>query len=210
MGTKLPIPSIGGAPVKHLYDLWQQQSVDTALFAPLAAGKGRGPPLFVVNVASQEYSKVVDRSRLPEGTLWIDCVFKDSGRVLSFFAKQARGLMARYCAVSNVSTPEQLKEFDLEGYKFQPTESTGTVYVFGRPKPPPMAAAKTKGNTTPRMRKSETVSKLIEPKVVAAKEIKKLAKRDAQESDEDAGAGGGGSGVSPRASKRLRSSSSRK
>jgi hypothetical protein len=71
--------------------------------------------------------QVVVRDLLPAGTVWIDCVFKDSGRVLSFFAKRARGLMARWCALHCVESPEELKAFDLEGYKFVPKESSDTV-----------------------------------------------------------------------------------
>ena len=72
---------------------------------------------------------MIDRDQLPADVVWIDCVFKDSGRVLSFFAKRARGLMARWCAIHQVKSPEELKSFDLEGYKFVPKESTDTTCV---------------------------------------------------------------------------------
>ena len=49
-------------------------------------------------MASNEYSKVVRRDHLPAGTTVVDCVFLHDGRIVSTYAKQARGLMVRYAA----------------------------------------------------------------------------------------------------------------
>ena len=88
MGTKLAV-----GPAKNLYQFWGTRIADY-LNQRLAAQK---TPV-VVNLASQEYSKAVDRSVLKARV--IDCVFEEwrgSGyKIISFSAKKARGLMARY------------------------------------------------------------------------------------------------------------------
>lgn len=56
------------------------------------------PRQLVINVASNEYSKVVVWGSLPDGTTVVDCVFLDDGRIVSTYAKRARGLMVRYAA----------------------------------------------------------------------------------------------------------------
>jgi cytoplasmic iron level regulating protein YaaA (DUF328/UPF0246 family) len=72
----------------------------------------------IVNLASQEYFKVADRLALRPRV--VECVFEDwkEGRykVISFFAKRARGLMARYAIQHRAATPQALEGFDLEGY----------------------------------------------------------------------------------------------
>ena len=88
----------------------------------------------VINLASQEYFKAVDRKVL-KGRV-VDCVFEEgkAGRyqVVSFFAKRARGLMARYATQHRISTPSQLQAFDLEGYAFAPAASAPERLVFRR------------------------------------------------------------------------------
>ena len=88
----------------------------------------------VVNLASQEYFKSVDRKVLKARV--IECVFEDwkSGtyKIISFHAKRARGLMARYAITQRVTTPRQLEGFDLEGYAFAPQASAPERLVFRR------------------------------------------------------------------------------
>ena len=88
----------------------------------------------VVNLASQEYFKAVDRKALKARV--IDCVFEDwkgdAYKIISFHAKRARGLMARYAITHRVATPHQLEGFDLEGYVFAPASSTPERLVFRR------------------------------------------------------------------------------
>ena len=90
----------------------------------------------MVNLASQEYFKAVDRKALQARV--IDCVFEEykSGQyqVVSFFAKRARGLMTRYAAQHKVGTPQRLQGFDLEGYAFAPAASELDRLVFRRKK----------------------------------------------------------------------------
>ena len=81
--------------------------------------------------------------------------------------------MARWCALHRVESPEELKAFDLEGYKFVPKESTATVYVYGRVKPPPAAASsvpKSKKSTKGAVAEAETrASQKATASVVAEK-----------------------------------------
>lgn len=88
----------------------------------------------VVNLASEEYFKAVDRKVLKARV--VQCVFQDwkSGawKVVSFHAKRARGLMARYAIEHKVGTPEGLKGFDSEGYAFDEAASSADKLVFRR------------------------------------------------------------------------------
>lgn len=88
----------------------------------------------IVNLASQEYFKSVDRKRLRARV--IECVFEDwkGGRykIISFHAKRARGLMARYAIRQRITTPEKLEGFDLEGYAFEAAASDPDRLVFRR------------------------------------------------------------------------------
>ena len=91
----------------------------------------------VVNLASQEYFKSVDRKALKARV--IECVFEDykggQYKIISFYAKRARGLMARYAIQQRVTTPHQLEGFDLEGYAWAPGVSTPERLVFRRKAP---------------------------------------------------------------------------
>ena len=88
----------------------------------------------LVNLASNEYFKAVQPKQLKAEV--ITPVFKDwkrdQFRVLSFFAKKARGMMARYAIDHRVDDPEQLKEFHREGYAFNEEFSSETEWVFTR------------------------------------------------------------------------------
>ena len=88
----------------------------------------------VVNLASEEYFKVVDRQALVPRV--VSCTFEerkpDGYKVVSFLAKRARGLMVRYAVQHRVTVVEQLKRFDLEGYRFHAGQSTTERLVFRR------------------------------------------------------------------------------
>ena len=88
----------------------------------------------VVNLASQEYFKAVDRSALKARV--IDCVFEEwkggGYKIISFSAKKARGLMARYAIARRIDTPRKLEAFDLEGYAFDAAASQPDRLVFRR------------------------------------------------------------------------------
>lgn len=88
----------------------------------------------VINLASQEYFKSVDRKHLRARV--IECVFEDYKggvyKIISFHAKRARGLMARYAVQHRLTQPTQLQGFALEGYAFAASASTADRLVFRR------------------------------------------------------------------------------
>ncbi len=124
MGTALATPR--GA---NLYKFWGAQ-IAQYLNQRLAADKS---PV-IVNLASQEYFKAVDLNTLKARVL--ECVFEDHKngkyKVISFFAKRARGLMARYAVTQRLALPQQLQGFDAEGYAFSAANSEPDRYVFRR------------------------------------------------------------------------------
>jgi uncharacterized protein len=123
MGTKLNNPQ-----GKDLYAFWKG-TIASALNKDLQA---QGSVL--VNLASDEYFKSVDQKVLNAKV--IQPVFQDykSGqyKIISFFAKKARGLMARYIIDHRVEDVEQLKKFDTAGYRYSAEVSTETKWVFRR------------------------------------------------------------------------------
>lgn len=88
----------------------------------------------VVNLASQEYFRVVDRRTLQARV--IDCVFEDwktdGYKIISFFAKRARGSMARWAIRDRVSSVRRLQRFAEDGYAYAPEVSTPDRLVFRR------------------------------------------------------------------------------
>lgn len=124
MGTALKVGQAA-----NLYQFWGER-IAQCLNEQLAADK---TPV-VVNLASQEYFKAVDLKALQARV--IECVFEDwkDGRykIISFFAKKARGLMARYAITHRVATPKKLEGFNLEGYAFDAAASEPDRLVFRR------------------------------------------------------------------------------
>ena len=88
----------------------------------------------VVNLASQEYFKSVDRQALRARV--VECVFEEQRagqyKIISFNAKRARGLMARYAVQHRVASVAKLQAFDAEGYAFAPAASGEDRLVFRR------------------------------------------------------------------------------
>ena len=88
----------------------------------------------VINLASEEYFKVVDRKALKPRV--VTCVFEerkgDQYKVVSFFAKRARGLMVRHAVERGAETVDDLKTFDREGYAYVPAASEPDRLVFRR------------------------------------------------------------------------------
>jgi len=124
MGTSLPVGETA-----NLYQYWGPR-IAQCLNEQLACDK---TPV-VVNLASQEYFKAVDRQTVQARV--IECVFEDwkDGRykIISFFAKKARGLMARYAITHRVATPKKLEGFNLEHYAFDAAASEPDRLVFRR------------------------------------------------------------------------------
>jgi cytoplasmic iron level regulating protein YaaA (DUF328/UPF0246 family) len=113
----------------NLYKFWGSQIADY-LNERLSA---EGEPI-IINLASQEYFKSVDRKALKARV--IECVFEDykggKYKIISFNAKRARGLMARFAVTHQVKTPKALEGFNLEGYAFDPAVSEPDRKVFRR------------------------------------------------------------------------------
>lgn len=124
MGTRLVTPK-----GKNLYEYWGTTIADY-LNERLATEK---KPI-IVNLASEEYFKSVDLKVLKARV--VQCVFQDwkngAWKVISFHAKRARGLMARYAIEHKVSKPEGLQKFDVEGYAYDAAASSDDKLVFRR------------------------------------------------------------------------------
>ena len=92
----------------------------------------------LVNLASNEYFSSVNPTKLKAKI--ITPIFQEEkngkARVLSMFAKQARGMMARYIIQNRLDDADGIKDFDAAGYKFQADQSDKTKWVFKRPQPP--------------------------------------------------------------------------
>ena len=122
MGTKLPVGKN-----KNLYEFWRKK-VTQALNQELKEDE-----LFL-NLASNEYFKAIDKKALKVPVVTAN--FKDlkngQYKTISFFAKYARGLMARYIIETNANTIEDIKGFNSEGYGFSEAMSTNSELVFIR------------------------------------------------------------------------------
>ncbi len=110
---------------RNLYDFWRDTITDS-----LNAEKGD----VLVNLASQEYIKVVDTRRMEKKI--VSPIFKDEKngklKIISFYAKKARGTMARYLIESRISDLDGLLGFSENGYAYNPELSKSTEPVFTR------------------------------------------------------------------------------
>ena len=124
MGTKLET-SQG----KNLYEFWGDK-IQKNVLDELKNQKSD----LLINLASKEYFTVL--GRVPEDVNVISPVFKDykngKYKIISFYAKKARGLMARWIIQNKVKDFEDLVRFNVDGYKFSKTESTLSIPVFLR------------------------------------------------------------------------------
>ena len=124
MGTKLATPA-----GKDLYAFWGE-TISQALNAELAATGSTA----LVNLASEEYFKSVKPKLLTVPV--ITPVFEDwkngKYKIISFYAKRARGMMARYAIEKGITDPEALKDFDVDGYAFDEAASKERTWVFRR------------------------------------------------------------------------------
>ncbi|EDQ86804.1 uncharacterized protein MONBRDRAFT_27937 [Monosiga brevicollis MX1] len=158
MGTKLPVDA-----TRDLYAFWAAKG----LSAWLAERVAKTPSKILVNVASQEYFKVVDTSVLQEkGCQVVEVVFQEAGRVVSVFAKRARGLFVRHMAQRQAKTLGDLRAFNAENYKYDAKASTDSRLVFNRTSRPTAAAASSTAaskRTKPTSAPSATVTKKAKP-----------------------------------------------
>lgn len=128
MGTRLANPR-----GKDLYAFWGER-ITAELNRLLEKERDAGREPVLVNLASEEYFKSV-KTRQLNGRL-VSPVFEDwkDGRykIISFYAKRARGLMSRYAIENRVDDVEALKAFDSEGYAFAADASDADSWVFRR------------------------------------------------------------------------------
>jgi hypothetical protein len=115
---------------KDLYAFWGERVTDSL---KKLLEQEKKPVL--LNLASEEYFKVLQAKNL-------DCpvispVFQDGKdgkyKIISFYAKRARGLMARYVVENRITDPEDLKGFNFDGYKYVASESKLDKPLFRRP-----------------------------------------------------------------------------
>ena len=122
MGIKLPIGKAA-----NLYAFWKEK-ITQALNNELQEGE-----LFI-NLASEEYFKAIDTTKLKVPV--ITPVFKDykgdTLKIISFYAKKARGRMVRFLAENEIHSVEDLKGFNADGYAFAEKFSEGNTLVFIR------------------------------------------------------------------------------
>ncbi|MBW3165233.1 peroxide stress protein YaaA [Ferrimonas balearica] len=127
MGTKL-----ANARGKDLYTFWGLHITEALNEALEQQGDS-----VVVNLASNEYFKAVKPKALNAQV--ITPVFKDRKngqyKIISFYAKKARGLMARYLIERRPIQPKDLEAFDYGGYRFSAADSTADTLVFLRDEP---------------------------------------------------------------------------
>ncbi|MRX11691.1 peroxide stress protein YaaA [Pseudoduganella sp. FT25W] len=124
MGTRLST-----ARGKSLYEFWGETITDA--LNRQASEQGADT---LVNLASEEYFKSVKPKLLdvpvitPQFEDWKNGKYK----IISFYAKRARGLMARYAAVKGITDPQKLKKFDIDGYRYVPDASNDNTWLFRR------------------------------------------------------------------------------
>lgn len=124
MGTNVSV-----ARKKNLYEFWK-----TRITAKLNQEFSETGKKVLVNLASNEYFSAIDTKKLKARI--ITPAFKEHKngqyQMVSFFAKRARGLMSRFIIQNQISNPEEMKAFDMEGYYFNNELSNGDSWVFTR------------------------------------------------------------------------------
>jgi len=128
MGTKMA--NGRGA---SLYEFWGARIAER-----LKKDISRHADKTVVNLASNEYFKAVDTKALGQQVIGAKFLNVKDGkaRSLMYYAKHARGSMARWIMENRIDTAEDLKGFDVGGYSFDKAASTDRELVFSRPQPP--------------------------------------------------------------------------
>lgn len=118
----------------NLYEFWGSQITDS-LNGVLAQQEHS----VLVNLASNEYYKSVKPKQVNGRILNIDFKETKDGktRIIAFYAKKARGMMADFILRNRIESPEGIQDFNTAGYNYNPTLSTKDKWVFERPQPEP-------------------------------------------------------------------------
>ncbi len=124
MGTQLKVGR-----KKNLYEFWGDE-LTKSINKLLKDHKDD----IVINLASNEYFKVIDAKKIKGRIISPQFMDAKNGKYkfMSFYGKKARGLMSRYLITNRISDPEELKGFDLEGYRFNADLSKDDKPVFTR------------------------------------------------------------------------------
>jgi len=124
MGTKL-----GYEEAKNLYSFWKEKVTEKVKKAVKSSGSNT-----LINLASNEYFKCIDTGILNSEIITPE--FKDMKngkyKIISFYAKKARGLMTRFIIENNIDDAEKLQAFDADGYHYNPRLSKDSNPVFTR------------------------------------------------------------------------------
>ena len=124
MGTNLAVSG-----KKNLYEFWKTKITTKLNMELLETGQN-----VLVNLASNEYFSAVNTKRIKARIITPSFKEQKDGQyqMISFFAKRARGLMSRFIIQNNITDPEEIKAFDLEGYYFNNELSKANDWVFTR------------------------------------------------------------------------------
>jgi uncharacterized protein len=136
MGSHLKVGRSGS-----LYQFWS----DTIAKSLMAEAKDGGTDT-LVNLASTEYSRAALTPAMKLNVVsprFLE-IKGNEAKIVSFFAKKARGLMARYMIDHRIDRAQGLLDFNSEGYSFRPDLSKDGDWVFTRPQPEPVSAKKAK------------------------------------------------------------------
>ncbi|WP_278585862.1 YaaA family protein [Coprobacter fastidiosus] len=123
----LKVPNLG---TENLYQFWKP-IITKALIDDIVADDG-----ILINLASEEIFKSIDISKVPNHLKIIHIKFKehrnDSYKSIQIYSKQYRGNIARYIVKSRINRPEDIQQFNQDGYKFNKQLSTLDKYIFTR------------------------------------------------------------------------------
>ena len=122
MGTRLDVKQ-----QKGLYQFWRNKII-SHIIKELESHKEKT----IINLASNEYSSVIDRNNIPCHI--IDIVFKETKnnetKIVPIKSKRARGVMTNFIIKEKITNPESLKAFEANGYRFNKSLSSSGEYVF--------------------------------------------------------------------------------
>jgi len=117
---------------KDLYQFWDNRITDA-----LNSGFAKEQQPILINLASNEYFKAIKTNNLNAKV--ISPVFKDfkngQYKIISCYAKKARGLMSAYIIKNGLTDPQRIKDFNIAGYYFCPEQSEENQWVFLRDEP---------------------------------------------------------------------------
>ena len=133
MNSSKILEDLGKSAEKHKkLAYWWSTSITTSISNEL---KEKTNGKYLINLASDEYSAVIDKTKLPDDTRYVKVIFRQEGKVIAVHAKKGRGLMCRYISENLITELNDLKKFDEDGYSYDTKGSDDDIFVFDRPKP---------------------------------------------------------------------------